>query len=89
MGCFGKPEENPPSHVLLVNLDYKQVVPAHLIRPGPMNVFHAPNSSRDSGDDNVRVKLELLPSSGMLVRLTDNGPAPTHKEWSLEIEGHD
>ena len=89
MGCFGKPGENPPSHVLLANLDYKQAVPTPLIRPEPINVFHTPNQSQISDDGDARVKLKLLPSSGMLFCLTDNGPAPTHKEWSLEIENHD
>lgn len=63
MGCFDKPGENPPSHVLLVNLDYKQEVTAPLNRPGPMNVFHAPNQNQGSGDDDARVKLELLPAA--------------------------
>jgi len=69
LGCFGKSGSNLSSHVLLVNLDYKQPVTALLVGPGPMEVFHAPTRTWTPSSTGSRARLNLPPGGGTLVRL--------------------
>ena len=68
LGYFGK-SAGHPTHVVVMNLDYKQAVTTTLVGPGPMEVFHAPTRSWSGGSKSSRLKLNLLPGSGALVRL--------------------
>lgn len=68
LGCFGV-TGNQTTHVVVVNLDYRKPVTTTLTGPGPMQVFHAPTKSWDDGADDGRLKLELPPGGGALVRL--------------------
>ena len=69
LGCFGKSGSNLSSHILVVNLDYKQPVTATLAGPGPMEVFHAPTRTWKRNPGGSRVKLDLPAGGGTLVRL--------------------
>ena len=68
LGYFGKSARRP-THVVVVNLDYKSAVTATLVGPGPMEVFHAPTQSWSGGSGSSRLKLDLPPGGGALVRL--------------------
>lgn len=68
IGYFGKSKDRP-DHVVVVNLNYKSAVTTTLIGPGPMEVFHAPTRSWSSGSSDSRLKLDLLPGGGALIRL--------------------
>jgi hypothetical protein len=68
LGIFGRTDR--PTHVLLVNLDYRQPVTSSLVGPGPFEVFHAPTRAWHAGrGDDKRVALELPPGGGILVRV--------------------
>lgn len=68
LGYFGKTADRP-THVVVVNLDYKNGSAIALSGPGSMEVFHAPTRSWSIGSKSARVKLELPPGGGALVRL--------------------
>lgn len=68
LGCFGKSDDNP-THVVVVNLDYRQAATTVLTGPGPMEQFHAPTRSWHTEPEGSRVTLRLQPGGGALVRL--------------------
>lgn len=68
LGSFGKSANNS-SHVLVVNLDYNKSTMARLIGPGPLEIFHAPTRTWTPSPRGVRVRLDLAPGGGRLVRL--------------------
>ena len=68
MGHFGHPDIL--THVLVVNLDYRRAVTTSLVGPGPLEVFHPPTRVwQGAPGDHARVKLELPPGGGRLVRM--------------------
>jgi hypothetical protein len=68
LGYFGRSDR--PTHVLVVNLDYQHAVTTSLVGSGPLQVFHAPTRTwRGNSGTDSRVKLELPPGGGALVRL--------------------
>ncbi len=68
LGYFGKSADRH-THVVVVNLDYKNVATTTLVGPSRMQVFHAPTSSWSEGPAGSRLRLELPPGGGVLVRL--------------------
>ena len=67
LGVFG--QDGKPSHVLVVNLDYKKNASTVLTGPGKMERFDALNGKwSETGTD--RVPLDVPPGSGVLLRLT-------------------
>lgn len=66
LSCFGK--SSTPTHVLVVNLDYKTQADATLTGPGTIEVFDPANRAWTSKRAS-RVDLHLPPGGGMLVRL--------------------
>lgn len=69
LGYFGKSADHP-THVLVVNLDYKKSVTTTLIGPGSMQIFHAPTQSWSEKSESSRLKLVLPPGGGVLIRLS-------------------
>jgi len=68
LGYFGKKDRpGTPTHVVVVNLDYKQSVTATLTGPGRLEVFD-PVANAWSPVPGSRTELHLLPGGGMLVR---------------------
>ena len=70
LGYFGKAGES--THVLVVNLDYKNAVETDLVGPGPMRLFHAPTRTWRAAGERSRVKLQLTPGGGALVSLAQS-----------------
>ncbi len=68
LGYFGKTAAKP-THVMVVNLDYKNPVTTALLGPGPMEFFHAPTSKWHALPGGKQVKLDLPAGGGALVRL--------------------
>lgn len=68
LGYFGK-SAGRPTHVVVVNLNYKSAVTTTLVGPGPMEVFHAATQTWSGASAGSRVKLDLPPGGGALVRL--------------------
>lgn len=68
MGCFGKSAKQI-THVLVVNLDYKNSVTTTITCPGQMDIFHSPTRKWSPGPDGNRVKLDLPPGGGVLLRV--------------------
>ncbi|MCC6446051.1 MAG: hypothetical protein IT210_21680, partial [Armatimonadetes bacterium] len=66
LGYFGK--QNRPTHVLAVNLDYKNGAAARLTGPGPLQIFNV-RTKRWSDAEGPGAKLNLPPGGGVLVRL--------------------
>jgi hypothetical protein len=69
LGYFGKSASHP-THVLAVNLNYKEAVTTTLVGPGPMQIFHTPTGKWQDVSKSGSVKLDLLPGGGALVRLS-------------------
>ncbi len=67
LGYFGRSARGA-DHVVVVNLDYKNAVTTTLVGPGPMEVFDAATRSW-GGSGSSRLKLDLPPGGGSLVRL--------------------
>ena len=67
LGCFGK-SASRPTHVVVVNLDYKNAMTTTLIGPGAMDVFHALTKNWCAQPGGTRIKLDLPPGGGALVR---------------------
>jgi len=65
LGYFG--EATGPSHVVVVNLDYKTEAVFTLIGPGSLETFDAAGRTWSSAGD-PRVELRLAPGGGKLVR---------------------
>ena len=68
LGYFGKSAKKP-THVVVVNLNYKKAVTTTLIGPGPMEVFHAPTNAWHTAPGSKQINLDLAPGGGVLVRL--------------------
>jgi len=68
LGYFGK-SARQPTHVVVVNLDYRNAVTTTLVGPGPMEVFHTPTKSWTGGSSGKRLSLDLPPGGGVLVRV--------------------
>lgn len=66
LGYFGSGDR--PSHVLVVNLDYKADAKTTVVGPGDMQTFDALSATWSAPAGN-RVKLELPPGGGILLRL--------------------
>jgi hypothetical protein len=67
LGYFGK-NANHPTHVLVVNLDYKSAVDTVLVALGEMEVFNS-STCLWQAFAGKQVKLNLLPGEGALVRV--------------------
>lgn len=68
LGFFGRPgTKTKPSHVVVVNLDYKKAATAMLTGPGRLSAFDAVNKRWSSGKSK-RLELNLPPGGGALVR---------------------
>ncbi len=65
-GYFGKTDS--PSHVLVVNLDYRQNVTKTLVGPDQLDIFDAATGKWSAVGAN-RVELSIKPGGGMLVRV--------------------
>jgi len=70
LGYFGKSADRP-THVVVVNLDYKNAVTTTLTGPGPMELFHAPTRKWRAVPDGTRARLDLQPGGGILIRLRE------------------
>jgi hypothetical protein len=68
LGSFGK-EANHPTHVVVVNLDYKSAVSITMKGPAPMDMYHAPTQTWQAVSGDSKVTLDLEPGGGALVRL--------------------
>lgn len=68
LGYFGKSADHP-THVVVVNLDYKNAVTTTLTGTGPMELFHAPTRKWHAASEGSRIKLDLQPGGGALLRL--------------------
>jgi hypothetical protein len=67
LGYFGKAGQ--PSHVVLVNLDYKTEISLTLVGPSNLDAFDATTGTW-SPAGNRRVKLQLPPGGGKLLRVS-------------------
>ncbi len=65
LGTFGQGQR--PSHVVVVNLDYKAEATALLVGPGNLEVFDAAAAKWSAGGG-PKVELRLAPGAGKLVR---------------------
>ena len=68
LGYFGKVADHP-THVVVVNLDYRNAITTTLAGPSPMERFHAPTRAWHANTEGSRVTLDLQPGGGVLVRL--------------------
>lgn len=69
LGCFGKPGiKTKPTHVVVVNLDYKKNATATLVGPGKLAAFDAVKERWMTSKAN-RQELNLPPGGGVLVRV--------------------
>ncbi len=69
LGFFGKPgSQAKPTHVVVVNLDYKKTATPTLVGPGRLSVFDAAAHRWVTAKSN-RVELRLPPGGGALVRV--------------------
>ena len=78
LGCFGKPGSTGkpagPTHVLVVNLDYRNAVRTALTGPGPLEVFDLLRRAwKPTGGP--RATLVLPPGGGVLVRVRRSSQA--------------
>jgi hypothetical protein len=71
LGYFGQPGEtsqaNQPTHVVVVNLDYRKTATIALVGPGALAAFDA-TTSKWSPAANARMDLSLPPGGGKLLR---------------------
>jgi hypothetical protein len=68
LGCFGK-SDSLSTHVVLVNMDYNSAAAVTLKAPAPIDLFHAPTGEWTLCREGSRMKLDLPPGGGWLVRL--------------------
>ncbi len=66
LGYFGK---SAPTHAVLVNLDYRKAVTTELVGPGRMEIFHAATKAWGPASEGKRLRLDLPPGGGALVRV--------------------
>lgn len=67
LGYFGESVDHP-THVVVVNLDYRHEVTTTLTGPGPLQEFHAPTRVWSAEDNQGTIHLHLPPGGGTLVR---------------------
>lgn len=67
LGYFGPADK--PTHVLVVNLDYKNEVRRNLVGPGDLDVYDV-TTGKWSAAKSASVELHLPPGGGKLIRLT-------------------
>ena len=67
VGYFGA--SDVPTHVLVVNLDYKAARVTMVNGPGPMEVFDAGTGKWRRASNGARAAVSLLPGGGKLLRL--------------------
>ncbi|MDA0659971.1 MAG: hypothetical protein O2931_03020 [Planctomycetota bacterium] len=67
LGYFGNASDRP-THVVVVNLDYRHEITTTLSGPGPLQAFHAPTRVWSAEADAGTIKLRLPPGGGALVR---------------------
>ncbi len=68
LGYFGKSARRP-THVVVVNLNYKNAATLTLNGPGPQELFRAPVREWQRPTAGKQIKLDLPPGGGVLVRL--------------------
>ena len=61
-----------PTHVVAVNLDYKQPATTAVVGPGPLSALD-PTTGTWSAAANARVELQLPPGGGRLLRVSQGG----------------
>ncbi|MCL5096767.1 MAG: hypothetical protein M1608_04410 [Candidatus Omnitrophica bacterium] len=66
LGLFGK--DTQPTHVVVVNLDYKKEITTTLVARQPLDIFNPTNRAWTPADGS-RARLNLLPGGGCLLRL--------------------
>ena len=67
LGYFGSGDD--PTHVLVVNLDYRVGITTTVVGPGPMEVFGAETGKWVEASNKSRAKISVMPGSGKLLRL--------------------
>ena len=74
LGYFGKPDNSgkpcQPTHVLVVNLDYRNTVTTTVVGPGQMEVFDAERRVWKQAT-RMQVTTTLPPGGGTLVRVRE------------------
>ena len=69
LGYFGKPgSKTRPTHVVVVNLDYKKSATPTVVGPGRLSVFNASENRWMAGKSNCQ-DLDLPPGGGALLRV--------------------
>ena len=68
LGYFGKPGQ--PTHVLVVNLDYRNAVTTTVVGPGPLAAFDAVQRKWEK-PSGPQMTLTLPPGGGTLVRIAE------------------
>jgi len=68
LGCFGKSAKQI-SHVLVVNLDYKNPLTTTITGPGTLDIFHSPTRQWVKSPEGSNARLDLPPGGGVLIRL--------------------
>jgi hypothetical protein len=71
LSCFGSPRNANPTHVLVVNLDYKTGTTVNLIGPAPLEIFDA-STGKWAPSGGSTAKLLLAAGGGKLVRVVSN-----------------
>ncbi len=66
LGSFG--EANAPTHVVVVNLDYKSEAATTVVGPGKLEIFDATAGAWQPANE-ARAELKLAPGGGRLLRL--------------------
>lgn len=69
LGYFGPAADAAPTHVMVVNLDYKQPASTTLVGPGPWASFDPASGKWSAPSAAARVELKLPPGSGQLLRV--------------------
>lgn len=68
LGLFGKKGADTASHVMVVNLDYREDIEVTLVGPGGMEIFDE-TSGKWSEADGTNARLQLKKGGGKLLRL--------------------
>jgi hypothetical protein len=68
LGSFGKSSRRP-THVVVVNLDYKSAATTTATGPGPLEAFHAPTRTWSKAPSGNHINLDLPPGGGALIRI--------------------
>jgi hypothetical protein len=68
LGNFSKDQR--PTHVVVVNLDYKTGVTATIVGPAKLELFDATSGTWTSANGK-RAELQLQPGGGQLIRIAE------------------